>query len=230
MPNHVSHVCTVTGPADDLLRFKAELFGGDPKEMFDFNRIIPMPGGLRDSNEDSVSQTGAALIVYRASSSGPFADHAEPWSKWVRQDVAMPTESIIDVAAAYLAKHPDYEEAGRKRLQLILETGYASWYPWALANWGTKWSAYSVSIKEWTPDHLVFEFQTAWSFPAPIFAKLVDRHPTLTFDLKAFDEGWNFACVGQLGAVVQQPFTTVKATAELYEAVYGESPEEDEAA
>jgi len=42
----------------------------------------------------------------------------------------------------------------------------------------------------------------------------------LTFDIKAFDEGWNFACVGQFNG--RNDFTEVKATDELYEAVYGE--------
>ena len=52
------------------------------------------------------------------------------------------------------------------------------------------------------------------------FVKLAELHPGLTLDLKSFDEGWNFACVGQFNG--RKDFAEVKATPELYEAVYGE--------
>lgn len=139
----------------------------------------------------------------------------------------MMIDRISEVAKAYLAKHPEYEERGRARLNCILETGFADWYAWSIENWGTKWD--SFRYREVAADPFAFRFETAWSFPTPIFEALAAKYPTLTFDVMAFDEGWNFACEGQFGSEVRKPFETVEATDELYEAVYGQAPEREDA-
>lgn len=234
MPNNVQHVCAVTGPNEDLLCFKAELFGGSAKELFDFDRIIPMPDILKCSDAGSESEFGLQLVIARASRTHSFFDSgvAIPSVHWERMCEETDATHAYQVAERYLESHPDYEEKGKARLRAIAETGYADWYSWSVVNWGTKWGAYAVSISDWTPEHLIFEFQTAWSFPEPIFEVLAARFPTLTFDLKCFDEGWNFAGEGQIGARISKPFTTSKeaATDALYEAVYGEAPEREDAA
>lgn len=46
--------------------------------------------------------------------------------------------------------------------------GIFNWYDWNIANWGTKWNAYSQSIKDNT-----IIFDTAWSSPTPVFDGLV---------------------------------------------------------
>lgn len=61
----------------------------------------------------------------------------------------------------------------------------------------------------------------------PVFEKLAEMFPTLTFDCVCFDEGWNFAGVGEFG-VTDRPFETVKATDELYLLAYGHAHERDD--
>jgi hypothetical protein len=50
--------------------------------------------------------------------------------------------------------------------------GQQNWYGWSLANWGTKWNA-SDTARESN----CVKFNTAWSFPEPIFRKLVEMFP-----------------------------------------------------
>lgn len=50
--------------------------------------------------------------------------------------------------------------------------GYADWYTWAIANWGTKWNAGNSAIDEDTPD--VISFDTADHPPQPVIQKLSD--------------------------------------------------------
>ena len=140
---------------------------------------------------------------------------------------------IREVAAAYLAKHPEYETAGRLRLQAILETGFAGWYSWNIANWGTKWNCYS--FRPVSDDPLEFLFETAWGFPEPVFAALAREFPALQFKCLTFDEGWNFGGQGYFNPPAgEQAWTRCEATDELYERVYGEKyerdPDDDEAA
>ena len=73
-----------------------------------------------------------------------------------------------------------------------------------------------------------FKFETAWSFPQPIFDALEEQYPGLTFDCVTFDEGWNFAGRGQIGADVVEPFALCDASDELYQAVYGAPPQHED--
>lgn len=228
MPNHVSHVVRVTGPQHDVQRFFTMHFdcGGD---AFDFDKIIPQPDIISQTESSTVAENGAALILM--SSANPFSPvtglREAQWER-ISQEVDLPGARPPEIAKAYLDMNPDYREKGAIRLKAAAETGYTDWYRWNIDHWGTKWGSYEVEFEE--PEGGVFEFlfQSAWSPPLPVFEALVKLYPSLTFDIKCFDEGWNFAGEGQMGAHVQEPFATTEATDELYEAVYGFAPEHDE--
>ena len=46
------------------------------------------------------------------------------------------------------------------------------WYHWNIQNWGTKWDACNVSIEYQDESQIEIEFDTAWSPPEPICARL----------------------------------------------------------
>lgn len=75
---------------------------------------------------------------------------------------------------------------------LITKYGYSDWYGWKVNNWGTKWGAYETHLS----DDGKLCFQTAWSTPEVIFAKLSEMFPTveMTVDYADEDMGQN---VGQ---------------------------------
>lgn len=232
MANHVTTRCTVSGPSDAIAEFRALLFEGEGDDFtpFDFNKLVPMPAILREAESSTNAQYGAALILARAGDTKSFFGSGvgipDIWVGRMREETGV--HHMGEVARIYLAAHPEYEVEGMKRLRAVIETGYTDWYPWSNVNWGTKWNAYSVeTIDDGEP--FVFKFETAWSFPTPVFVALEARFAKLTFDCLTFDEGWNFAGKGQLGAVVADPFTIGEATDELYEAVYGHAPDHEEA-
>lgn len=243
MPNHVTSRVIVTGPSAEVARFQerfivtkmekrepywAKARQPQPYTTFDFGAIIPMPAALEGAEESSHAEIGMAMITARGSSGAPFANYGlyDAQIQHIREATGLPARTgISEVAAAYLAANPDVEDASRKRMIALAKTGFASWYPWAIVNWGTKWGAYSFALE--SSDPLTVKFETAWAFPTPVFEALVAEFPTLTFDCICFDEGWNFAGVGTFGAT-GEPFAEVKATDELYEQVYGRKPERDE--
>jgi len=57
------------------------------------------------------------------------------------------------------------------------------WYRWKIENWGTKWNSYNNSLKENT-----LIFQTAWSPPISVIAKLAKYFPKLIFNLSYASE------------------------------------------
>lgn len=237
MPNHVTTRCIVYGNAGAVQAFRRRMIvfvsagGSTPgHQAFDFNRIIPMPTILRDTDESSTARIGAALLNLRGSCPAPFETGGLYVTEiaGIRAAVSMPDAPISDVAAALLKQNSIYEEQGLRRLQALTETGFTSWYPWSVRYWGTKWGAYQFDLVSDDPLH--FTFQTAWSFPTPVFEALAAEFPSLTFDLCCFDEGWNFAGAGAFNPRLDQPaFALCDATDELYQRVYGQpaEPEED---
>lgn len=238
MPNHVTTRCLITGPADEIMRFKTEMIGKDKDDsgewtLLDFNKAIPMPDCLKTAEEGSVAQEGAALVLLRGEGGAPYATAGlyETRIKRIREECGLPEplkQPIDKVAAAYLALNPEYERQGRQRLANVAATGFASWYPWAIENWGTKWNSYSFEIVQEHRSKLEITFNTAWSFPEPVFRKIAELFPKLKFDCAAFDEGWGFAAVGAFNG--EPAFTHVEPTDTIYEFVYGEAPEREEKA
>ena len=77
-----------------------------------------------------------------------------------------------------------------------------NWYDWNVRNWGTKWDV-AVSNDDEYPDTYMeeadngenkvvyYNFNTAWSVPAPALKKLSAQYPTLLFTLSYEEEtGW----------------------------------------
>lgn len=90
----------------------------------------------------------------------------------------------------------------------------------SIAKWGTKWNSYSLTLVSEKP--LQFIFNTAWSFPEPVFRALATEYPNLKFDCVTFDEGSNFAGKGVFhGADPSATWALGDATDDLYLEVYG---------
>jgi hypothetical protein len=133
----------------------------------------------------------------------------------------IPRPPVLDDTISPDRDHPQNRLAEK-------ETGYSNWYDWAIANWGTKWGAYSYEERERDEGRFVFKFETAWAFPLPVFNKLAELHPGVVLEIASFDEGWNFGCEGQFNGGNDYREDRDLATDEHYERVYGHAPEHDE--
>ena len=79
------------------------------------------------------------------------------------------------------------EEMGDKLLELKEKYGYDNWYDWRLANWGCKWNA---SDSEYDGEDNV-RFDTPWSIPYPVIAKIAEDNPNIKLDGYSEEEsGW----------------------------------------
>ncbi len=74
---------------------------------------------------------------------------------------------------------------GETACKNVEQYGYADWYDWRNANWGTKWNSFNVSIDE--EERKVF-FSTAWSFPEPIASAIIKQFPDMEFTWDYADE------------------------------------------
>lgn len=233
MPNHVTTRCIVTGEESEIKRFCDTFFSKDQNGEFcvDFNRVIPMPEILINTVEGSVSSTGVLLLRIAYGITNAEQELSKPWETQIRENLSMPEEPLPDVAKKYLEKNPEYEKEGTLRLLALAETGFQSWYPWAIENWGTKWNAYDCVLDFQTEKYVEFCLNTAWSFPEPVFLRLAELFPELTFECDCYDEGANFAGEGCFNPRKNdKDFQIVVATPAIFERVYGYPcvPDEDD--
>lgn len=242
MPNHVTHRMVVTGPQAGIDVFrkaflieKTETDGaGEPETstVFDFNTIAPMPELIRNTESSSTVQYG--LVVLGRTDIGNGYGVAIPLQEEVERYLSYPWVQEAGVAdyeglkALLLKNSPDCVAKAEVAVQAYEEHGHSSWYSWSIANWGTKWNAYSLEIVEEDEGRLEFTFDTAWSPPEPIFAALATRQELadLEITIKGFDEGWNFAFVASIKDY-EYHCESVEPDAEIYEAVYGAPDEVD---
>ncbi len=226
MPNHVTTICTVTGPAADVAAFTERHIisdkEGDP--YFAFETIIPKPAILNETESGSESKLGMMALV------GDVVHTDFTQFRWIPQHVldAVPFYHARRVREWLEKENPSALAKGRKCLQAIAETGYPTWYEWSIAKWGTKWGAYDYAERERAHGRFVFKFKTAWSFPEPIFYTLAKLYPSLTLAVISYDECDNFGCDGEFNGRNNYRCMKELATDEMYERVYGHKPERDE--
>lgn len=234
MPNHITTVCTIAGPASDLAEIlrRHVTVSDDPATQFDFETIIPMPQSIKNTFRphtpeqrkpgEPVDGVGDhEVTVYAQALTGGRREHIVDRPRWLPTGLRTAGE-LLD----YLDKTKPAAAFWAKRLLLAsADTGYPGWYEWSIANWGTKWGSYRYKERQRSPE-LVFEFQTAWSVPAPILRKLSEMHPFLTVRTESIDEGGG-AFIGTFdsgaGGLVK-----VEETREMHVRVYGCEPDDEE--
>ena len=181
MPNHVTNIIEIKG---DPQRVRA-LFEAVKSDEYglgsiDFNKLTPMPPEL-DIKEGSRTDRGLKA----------YCDFIEVYTFNGRKEdfdlLNIPEKS----EQAFLRVRPDIDRAawdlGKKAFRNKQKYGVTSWYDWRIKNWGTKWNAYGYEGGVQF-DGKSLRFQTAWSPPEPIIAKLAEMYPDLDFTHQWADE------------------------------------------
>lgn len=237
MPNHVTTNCVITGPKEEISRFVEKMIQEEKGEKFlDFNQVIPMPDCIRNSESSSRSLNAMAVLGYELSFINPvpkFVGKEESLGSilnypWVKEKGIT---TIEDLEKELMKTDPDLVERGKEILDLYNKYGSVSWYEWSIANWGTKWNSYGFKMIKQEDSRVEFEFDTAWSFPNPVFDAMRKEFPPLKFDFASFDEGNCFCLVG----TYQGEFNAIdyysgkgcdpvgnEVVASIYKRVYGE--------
>ena len=163
MPNWTSNTIRAEGDEIDLRAFLEAVKWED--QIFDFNRIIPMPELLRHTG------SGHRTIGGR---------EVRDW-----YIINPETDPLTDDKSVRLFT-PE-EEATLK------EIGHRNWYTWCYANWGTKWNACRSELAEncLSDGYIEIRFDTAWAPPRPVLEKMFEMFPKLSFVCTWKNEGEN---------------------------------------
>lgn len=180
MPNHVTNLLKVEGNEQRV----KELFTlvHTDKSMFDFEQIIPMPESLHITSGSNVDNAIAILT----DDTQKFTEMLE-WA-WVKEDNIFSVEKLKEKLMENLS--PEDIEQGKIALDNLQKYGHKDWYSWRIANWGTKWNAYSIK----KIDDCSIKFDTAWGTPFPICEQLSKMFPDLTLTVSFADEDIGYNC------------------------------------
>ncbi|WP_409969686.1 hypothetical protein RFF05_07195 [Bengtsoniella intestinalis] len=191
MPNHITNQIMFENTATLYAVAQSMRQDGAVLGSFDFHKLEPMPLSLEIQES---SQTKEGLTLY---------------TKFMKESA-----KSRDLSAAQRMAHVDKWRAVQNRLPAVWELGkrayenqqnhgHATWYNWALANWGTKWNAYyPVPLVEGSKK---IEFSTAWSAPIPIIKRLSEVYSDQKITHRWADEniGYNVGtCVYENGEMI----------------------------
>src|SRR4051794_23464431 len=87
---------------------------------------------------------------------------------------------------------PDAKDRARQA------TGYDDVRGWSLSYWGTKWNSCAFTQLVNEPNRYSCMFDTAWSYPGPIFRELALCFPLLTVRVFSISEDWELGVVADL--------------------------------
>lgn len=180
MPNHVTNIVQ-----SGVEVIASMLVDGRP----DFNAIIPMPNCLRgfEPNSDVVDRAKCAMGAMDFK--GPFGG----------------LESLNAERAVHQPIKPQDIDAVITAIRCYQQTGHVYWYDWSIANWGTKWNAYSSEADRCSETQMHFE--TAWSMPEKVAIVLSEKFPAERIVWQYADEDTGSNCgtiVLQGGKVIER--------------------------
>ena len=171
MPNYVRNRVTVFGKRSVVLEIMKNI--GNEGEVIDFEKIIPMPRVLYDV-------TCPHKIVTEDELKKELAEIAERRKKNPNDYMGFTHNLTQKMYDSYMKKY-----------------GAVDWYDWSIQNWGTKWNCSESSLCDDLPDEkgnpdddveCSFEFDTAWSTPFGVIAKLSQKYPTVEITVRFADE------------------------------------------
>lgn len=199
MPNYVKNRLTVIGNEKEVFAFiKSD------ESVFDFNKIIPMPEGLK-IDDSSLGNDGMRYLLLKADGCFHKNEAAEMKSR-------LEEKCQFDIAIAL----------GKKYLINIANTGHKTWYGWSKENWGTKWNALEPNIVS----EKLIEFDTAWNGVVSLIEKLSAIFPDVVFEYKYADEDTGCNCgYGTIKNGVSEMVFPEKYSREAYELAFELRPD-----
>lgn len=185
MPNWVRTYVTVNGPQASLLAFKSKAAGhispDGATQALSFESFIPMPASLLVEHS-SDGKLGLEVFHGGDISRHLLAKHTIEAGVFDREGLMLWTDLT----------QPDARVTGKAWHDNIAEHGFATWYGWSVANWGTKWDASDSALHAETPSELKYVFDTAWSPAEPVLFAMTEQFPELTFTAQFDEESGEF--------------------------------------
>jgi hypothetical protein len=175
MPNWVMNELTcIFQTSEELQSFKKEV----DEENF-YNSFFPMPEILQGTQSPNINVDKLILEFNKEGNN------------------ATTLQEIIDANHQWLS---GIAQQALKNEQAFLETGYTNWYNWSVDNWGVKWDASALKVKELSDfNTVIYSFNSPWDTPEHFVIELSKLYPDACFEMVSGsienDTHYEFTCV-----------------------------------
>ena len=100
------------------------------------------------------------------------------------------------------SNHPRFSDLAKNALknqQAFIETGYHDWYSWNIDNWGVKWDASALKVKDLSDfNTVIYSFDSPWDTPEHFVIELSKLYPDACFEMVSGsienDTHYEFTC------------------------------------
>ena len=175
MPNWVMNelTCIFQG-SEELQSFKSKV---DEKNFY--NSFFPMPEILQGTQSPNINED-KLILEYNEKTNLK----------------AMGLTEIIK------SNHPLYSgiaEQALKNQQAYIATGYTNWFDWSVDNWGVKWDASALKVKDLSDfNTVIYSFNSPWDTPEHFVIELSKLYPDACFEMVSGsienDTHYEFTC------------------------------------
>lgn len=128
-----------------------------------------MPNWCNNTVEISHPDKAKMYALVEAINAGKFCNFAIP----------TPEELNIVAGSVGAKGSPEQNELEAKEAENVEKYGYANWYDYQVAMWGTKWDVDPYDTVEYDDAHdgnkITFGFDSAWAPPVGVYAALVEQ-------------------------------------------------------
>lgn len=196
MPNNITNKIEFHGDQDNINQILKLIRGA--RDCIDFNKIIPMPESLMlpsGGDQDAAIQYALSKMSHSEHIrikdvfvKTPSSFYGNYYNKiFACHPFGVPEAKVKEMMSLFEQKLKDrvkdvfdstdyeglgiknFEDLGNAYINNIINYGHVDWYDWSIANWGSKWNAYSSYLDE---ENNAIEFDTAWGCPFPVLDKL----------------------------------------------------------
>ena len=159
--------------SEELQSFKKEV----DEENF-YNSFFPMPEILQGTQSPNINVDKLILEFNKEGNN------------------ATTLQEIIDANHQWLS---GIAQQALKNEQAFLETGYTNWYNWSVDNWGVKWDASALKVKELSDfNTVIYSFNSPWDTPEHFVIELSKLYPDACFEMVSGsienDTHYEFTC------------------------------------
>lgn len=200
MPNWTWNMVEIRGDKDIVLGIKDTLNNSEEENVFDFNKVLPMPTTL--DIEEGSTKTPAVLQYLYTEKGSYMAMLSDPDCRSYLENLRLfhlfhtdPAWLIETHQKALQNSHLSAQQLydmGKQYVENMKNYGFYTWYDWCCANWGTKWNSCDAEIlSEGGTDTdycLKYGFNTAWSMPYGIYERLHLLYPEALISVTYIDE------------------------------------------
>ena len=182
MPNHITNILDVTGPAHAIKAFMFIVGPDNPALKTYWKEVIERQ--ILQCKEQIKADPNNMRAIHNLRELESQQSETKTIALDFNSTVCMPHEIRCTTSGSGLSEAETKQQAENEK-----KYGAKDWYEWSRLQWGTKWGAYDVEEPEMLPNGVRFRFNTAWCCPNTWLEKTAPQFSELRFEDSWRDEG-----------------------------------------